>query len=202
MITIIDYGMGNLLSVSKAFENLGFDTLVTQKPEEVLNAKKVVFPGVGHFGKCMENLKKLKLLDSVRDVIDKNVPFLGICVGLQQLFEKSEESETEKGIAIFEGTVNKFKNRTKVPHMGWNQLNIVQDDCPLLKGITSDDYFYFTHSYYVDPSDKNIILSQTDYEGEFVSAIWKGNVFATQFHPEKSQDKGLKIIKNFGEYKA
>jgi glutamine amidotransferase len=211
MIAIIDYGMGNLRSVEKGFLKVGVDVTVTNKPDVVSNAEAVVLPGVGAFKDCMRELTSLELTGAVVDAIKKGKPYLGICLGLQVLFSESEEFGRCKGLDILRGSVVKFdfeerKLRTpnsqlstlKVPHMGWNELNI-QKENPLFKGIPDKSYFYFVHSFYVVPDDKAIVATTTDYGIEFTSSIWKGNIFAVQFHPEKSQTFGLQMLKNFGE---
>ena len=199
-IVIIDYGMGNLLSVDKAFQKLGYQTVVTRDPEVLQRAEKVVFPGVGAFGQCVLNLEKFNLRLCIQDVIKRKVPFLGICLGLQLLFDSSEESPEVQGLGIFKGKVVRFCGNHKVPHMGWNSISFAQEKhCPIFKELKSGDYMYFTHSYYVCPEDPDLSIAFTRYGENFVSAIWKGNVFATQFHPEKSQAVGLKVLKSFGE---
>lgn len=198
-IVIIDYGLGNLLSVAKGFESLGYRSIVTNDPKQILNASKVVFPGVGHIGQCIQNMRSLHLEECIQKVVQKGVPFLGICVGLQMLFDFSDEAPLVQGMSLMKGKVQLFEGEMKVPHMGWNTISIEQSNCPLLKGIVDEDYFYFTHSYYVKPEDSSIVLTKTSYGESFVSSIWKQNVFGVQFHPEKSQKNGLKILKNFGE---
>lgn len=208
MIAIIDYGMGNLRSVQKGFEKAGHSAVVTSDPKTILDASHVVLPGVGAFPDCMRNLEKNDLLDVVPKVIKSGRPFLGICLGLQLLFSESEEFGIHKGLGIIKGRVVKFKTpkpetrgqgvgTLKVPHMGWNTVKIKQRPKPL-EGIDDDSYFYFVHSYYVVPDDEKIIATTTHYGIDFVSGITKDNIFASQFHPEKSQDKGLMILKNFG----
>lgn len=197
---IIDYGMGNLLSVDKAFQKLGYQTVVTRDPDVLQRAEKVVFPGVGAFGQCVLNLEKFNLKSCIQDVIKRKVPFLGICLGLQLLFDSSEESPEVQGLGVFKGKVVRFRGNYKVPHMGWNSISFAQEKhCPIFKELKSGDYMYFTHSYYVCPEDRDLSIAFTRYGENFVSAIWKGNVFATQFHPEKSQAAGLKVLKSFGE---
>ncbi len=202
MIAIIDYGMGNLRSVEKGFEKVGVQVQVTNKPEVVKAADGVVLPGVGAFKDCMGELTNLNLTDAVVGAIKEGKPYLGICLGFQILFSESEEFGHCKGLDIFKGKVPRFpESELKVPQMGWNELNIKQD-CPLLKGIPEKSYFYFVHSYYVAPDDSSIILTTTDYGIEFTSAIWKDNVYGVQFHPEKSQELGLQLLKNFGNIVA
>ena len=178
---------------------MGYSAKVTQNPQEIESSDKVVFPGVGNFEKYLKNLRKNNLIDTIIKVIDMKKPFLGICVGLQLLFEESEESLGEKGLGIYPGQVKRFANAEKVPHMGWNNIKILKPDCPLFKNISEKDYFYFTHSFYVDSKRDDINLCYSEYGSNFISAIWDDNLFATQFHPEKSQKVGLKVLKNFGE---
>lgn len=202
MIAIIDYGMGNLRSVSKAFEAVGHRTVVTRDAEAIVNADHVVLPGVGAFGDCMANLKRYDLVEPIQSTIRSGKPFLGICLGLQLLFAESEEFGPHKGLGIIPGRVRKFALGTalKVPHMGWNQVN-VQRACPLFDGIADGSNWYFVHSYFVDPTDRAVAATTTTYGIPFVSSIWKDNVVACQFHPEKSQAVGLRLIKNFGTWK-
>ncbi|MBM4329816.1 MAG: imidazole glycerol phosphate synthase subunit HisH [Deltaproteobacteria bacterium] len=207
MIAIVDYGMGNLRSVNKAFERVGFQALVTQDPGEVKKASGLVVPGVGAFKKAMENLQEIGLIDPIVDFIESGKPFLGICLGLQLLFSGSEEFGFQRGLGIFQGRVVRFpfsdpaevklKKSLKVPHMGWNALHIHKRP-PALKGIEEGTYFYFVHSYFPVPEDREIVATTTDYGEEFVSSVCRGNLFACQFHPEKSQAAGLKILQNFG----
>jgi len=202
MIAIIDYGMGNLRSVEKGFQKVGVDVTVTNSPVMVGKADAVVLPGVGAFKDCMRELTNLELVDAVADSIKKGKPYLGICLGLQVLFSESEEFGKCRGLDVLRGKVVKFEfnplQTLKVPHMGWNEIKI-QKNSPLFKGISGESYFYFVHSYYVVPEDKSIIATTTDYGIEFTSSIWKDNIFAVQFHPEKSQAVGLQVLKNFGE---
>jgi len=199
MIAIVDYGMGNLRSVEKGFKKVGVEALVTSEPRVVENADAVVLPGVGAFKDCIRNLSDLSLTEAVVTSINKGKPFLGICLGLQVLFSESEEFGTCKGLDIFRGKVVRFKEGLKVPHMGWNTVRIVNRP-PILSDIEDDSFFYFVHSFYVVPEDKEIIATTTDYGTTFTSMVWKDNVFATQFHPEKSQGLGLKILKGFGDF--
>jgi glutamine amidotransferase len=201
MIAIIDYGMGNLRSVEKGFLKVGVDVKVTNKAEDVNDADGVVLPGVGAFKDCMLELKKLELIDAVVNSIKTGKPYLGICLGLQVLFSESEEFGTCRGLDIFRGRVVRFEldnSELKIPQMGWNQVNI-RNNSPLFKEIPDKSYFYFVHSYYVAPDDDSIIGTTTDYGVEFTSAVCKDNVYAVQFHPEKSQTLGLRLLKNFGE---
>jgi len=199
MIAIVDYGMGNLRSVEKGFKKVGVEALVTSEPRVVENADAIVLPGVGAFKDCIRNLSDLSLTEAVVTSINKGKPFLGICLGLQVLFSESEEFGTCKGLDIFRGKVVRFKEGLKVPHMGWNTVRIVNRP-PILSDIEDDSFFYFVHSFYVVPEDKEIIATTTDYGTTFTSMVWKDNVFATQFHPEKSQGLGLKILKGFGDF--
>ncbi len=207
MIAIIDYGMGNLRSVQKAFEKVGFEALVTSDPKVVLEAERIVLPGVGAFRDCIRNLEEGGFIEPILQVIREGRPFLGICLGLQLLFTESEEFGLHRGLDVIPGRVLRFPDgmkegseELKVPHMGWNQLSIKRRP-PALAGIPDGSNFYFVHSYYVKPDDPSVVATTTDYGGDFCSAIWKDNIFATQFHPEKSQEKGLAILKNFGEMK-
>lgn len=200
MIAIVDYGMGNLRSVEKGFQKVGADARVVTDPKEIDDADGVVLPGVGAFMDCMRNLSDLNLTDAVRKAIRKGKPFLGICLGLQVLFSESEEFGTCKGLDIFKGKVLRFPhNELKVPHMGWNSINI-KNRPPILDGVPDGGYVYFVHSFYVEPEDKGIVAATTDYGLEFTSMVWKDNIFAAQFHPEKSQSLGLKILKGFGDF--
>lgn len=202
MIAIIDYGMGNLRSVSKAFEAVGHHAVVTRDAKVIGDASHVVLPGVGAFGECMANIEQNGLVEPIRKAIQSGKPFLGICLGLQLLFMESEEFGAHKGLGIIPGRVRRFKidPSLKVPHMGWNQVNI-QRPCPLFQGIADGDHWYFVHSYVVDPVDRQIAATMTTYGLPFVSSIWRDNVVACQFHPEKSQTIGLRLIKNFGSWK-
>jgi glutamine amidotransferase len=199
VIAIIDYGMGNLRSVQKGLERAGYAAEVTRDPGRIEAAGGVVLPGVGAFGACMANLRAYGLIDTVRRVITRGTPFLGICLGMQLLFEESEEFGPVPGLGIFPGRVVRFLERPdlKVPHMGWNQIR-KQGDLPHLRGIDDGAFVYFVHSYYVVPADPTVTATTTDYGIGFTSAIACDNVFATQYHPEKSQTVGLKILENFG----
>ena len=213
MIAIIDYGMGNLRSVQKGFERMGREAVVTREPHTILDASKVVLPGVGAFPDCMRNLEEYGLIDVVQKSIASGKPVLGICLGLQLLFTESEEFGLSKGLDIIKGKVVRFKGPSfgrgfgagfeslKVPHMGWNSVSIKRRP-PALADVPDNSHFYFVHSFHVVPEDKNVIATTTDYGAEFVSSIWKDNIFATQFHPEKSQALGLSILKRFGEMKG
>ena len=190
--------MGNLRSVAKAFERLGIPAQVTQNSGEISKADKLVLPGVGAFGDAVRNLEQLHLTEPILDFMKKGRPFLGVCLGLQLLFTESEEDGIHKGFGVFPGRVRHFPNGSlKVPHIGWNQVTQSRAGCPLLKGIPDRSYFYFVHSYYADPKDKELMTAKTDYGVPFTSVLWRDNVFATQFHPEKSQKMGLKVLDNF-----
>ncbi|MFN8643522.1 MAG: imidazole glycerol phosphate synthase subunit HisH [Candidatus Binatia bacterium] len=201
MIAIIDYGMGNLRSVQKGFERVGCAAEVTRDAASIARATGVVLPGVGAFGACMDNLRAYGLVDVVRRVVERGTPFLGICLGLQLLFEESEEFGPVPGLGILRGRVVRFRERDdpalRIPHMGWNQIRPRQATAAL-RGIADGAFVYFVHSYYVEPADPGIVATTTDYGGEFVSAIARDNLFACQFHPEKSQHIGLEILRNFG----
>lgn len=198
-IAIIDYGMGNLRSVQKGLERVGFPAEVTRDAARIEAAAGVVLPGVGAFGACMDNLRTYGLIETVRAVINRGTPFLGICLGMQLLFEESEEFGPVPGLGIFPGRVVRFPDTSglKVPHMGWNQIRKLQTP-PHLRGIDDGAFVYFVHSYYVVPADPALTATTTEYGIEFTSAIARDNVFATQYHPEKSQAVGLKILENFG----
>jgi glutamine amidotransferase len=198
MIALVDYGMGNLRSVEKALARVGADVRIISDAKSVLTADAVVLPGVGAFGDCMANLEKAGLTGAIRDFIATKRPFLGICLGFQALFESSEEAAGVRGLAVFPGTVPRFAaNDLKVPHMGWNGLRIERRDCPILQGISDGSYVYFVHSYYCQPKERSLVCGTTEYGIDFCSMLWMDNVYATQFHPEKSQGVGLKMLKNF-----
>lgn len=199
MIAIVDYGMGNLRSVEKGFQKVGVDAKVTSSPKDVENARAVVLPGVGAFRDCIRNLTELSLTEAIAKSIQKGKPYLGICLGLQVLFSESEEFGRCKGLDIFRGKVVRFQISEKVPHMGWNNVKIARRP-PIFSAVPDDSFFYFVHSYYVVPDDKEIVAGTSDYGLTFTSMIWKDNVFATQFHPEKSQSLGLKVLSGFGEF--
>jgi len=197
VITIIDYGAGNLRSVEKAMQFLGYETEVTDDLKKIENAKKLILPGVGAFGEAMDKLKKRGLDTLLKEIKDKQTPFLGICLGLQLLFDYSEESNVE-GLGILKGNIVKIPNvGLKIPQIGWNSIDI--KDCRLLKGIHDKSYVYFVHSYYLDALDKSIVCATVEYGATLDIAVESGNIFATQFHPEKSGDIGLSILKNFAE---
>ena len=199
-IVIVDYGMGNLRNVQRGFERVGFAARVTRSRKEIEGASGIVLPGVGAFKDCMVNLNKYHLTDSIVRSIEKGKPYLGICLGLQILFSESEEFGLHKGLDVVKGRVVKFKpdSEHKVPHMGWNSIEL-KKEVPLLTGIRDGDFFYFVHSYYVVPEREEWTATATQYGILFTSGIWKDNVFAVQFHPEKSQEKGLKILENFAK---
>jgi glutamine amidotransferase len=200
MIAIVDYGMGNLRSVQKAFEKVGHEAVITCDPAVLNRAAKVVLPGVGAFEDAMLELGRRKLIEPVLQAIEADKPFLGVCLGLQLLFERGYENGSHRGLGVLKGEVVRFElpEEFSVPHMGWNQLAIRQRS-PLLTGLEDGEYVYFVHSYYVVPEDSAVIATETDYSGKFCSMISRGNLFATQFHPEKSQAQGLRILKNFAE---
>ncbi len=200
MIAIIDYGMGNLRSVQKGFEKVGHEAVVTSDPVVVGQAEKVVLPGVGAFEDAMAELQRREMVQPVLEAIDSGRPFLGICLGLQLLFDTSYENGTHKGLGVIPGEVVRFElpRKYSVPHMGWNQIDI-QRQAPLLAKIEDQTHFYFVHSYHVVPEDEEVIACRSDYHRPFCSMIWRDNLFATQFHPEKSQSHGLRMLKNFAE---
>ena len=201
MIAIIDYGMGNLRSVHKGFERVGYDALVTRDAARIESARGVVLPGVGAFSACMENLAKWGLIEPIRQVVLAQKPFLGICLGFQLLFSESEEFGKQKGLDLFSGRVTGFQPNEglKVPHMGWNRID-KKKATPFLEGISTGDYVYFVHSFYVAPDDNSVVATTTDYGNAFVSSIATERLFACQFHPEKSQELGLRILANFARF--
>lgn len=220
MIAIIDYGMGNLRSVHKAFAAVGHDAVITREATVLNDASHLVLPGVGAFADCMHNLDRYGLIEPIQKNVKTGKPFLGICLGLQLLFSESEEFGVHQGLNIVRGRVRRFssgqgageqdgqgaggqegRGALKVPHMGWNGLT-VHHPAPPLRNLPAGAEVYFVHSYYVDPSDPSIIATMTDYGGAFVSSIWQENIFACQFHPEKSQAIGLQIIRHFAEWRA
>jgi glutamine amidotransferase len=196
LIAVIDYGMGNLRSVTNALEKLGADAVVTRDKKVISASRAIILPGVGAFGKCIENLEKLELLDFLKETIGEGKQYLGICLGMQVLFESSEEAPGIAGMGVLKGTVPRFTGDIKIPHMGWNNIKIVKET-EILRGIDNSEYFYFVHSYYCSPEDKGIVATTTPYGGEFVSSVQKDNIFACQFHPEKSQRVGLQLLQNF-----
>ena len=198
MITIVDYQMGNLRSVQKAFERVGVNAIISSDPDKIIKSEKLVLPGVGAFGKAVYYLEKLKLKKHIIEMAKKDVPILGICLGIQLLMEESEESPNYNGLGLIPGKVVRFPEGKKIPHIGWNQIEI-KKDVPILKNIPENSFFYFVHSYYAVPQSGNYVITVTDYEGEFPSIIGNKNIFGIQFHPEKSQKYGLEILKNFAE---
>ena len=203
MIAIIDYGMGNLRSVQKAFERVGYEAVVTREVARIESARGVVLPGVGAFSACMENLGRFGLIEPICDIVQRKKPFLGICLGFQLLFSESEEFGRQKGLDLFAGKVVGFdsKERLKVPHMGWNSLQKKKESA-FLEGVSSGEFVYFVHSFYVVPEDASVIATDTEYGSPFVSSIATDSLFACQFHPEKSQEIGLRILLNFGRFVA
>jgi len=221
-VVVVDYGMGNLRSVSKALESLGASARVSSNPRDVEQAEKLILPGVGAFPAAMRELYARKLTEPITTAIAKGTPYLGICLGLQLLFDESDEGEGARGLGVLRGRVRRFSAQggaqLKVPHMGWNQVNRSQrsevpaterggsatkgggrgqNGCPLLKDIPEGSFVYFVHSYYGDPVDRSVVALETDYGGRFASMVWHKNLYATQFHPEKSQAIGLKLLDNF-----
>ncbi len=201
MIAIIDYQMGNLRSVQKGFEKVGYEATITSDRQVLARAEKIVLPGVGAFGDAMAELKRRELVEPIRDAVASGKPFLGICLGLQLLFDVSYEGGTHEGLGIVPGEVVRFNlpAQYKVPHMGWNQLNF-RNPSPLVAGLDDGVYCYFVHSYYVVPRDASVIAAETDYGGPFCSMIRRDKLFATQFHPEKSQQDGLRMLANFAQW--
>jgi glutamine amidotransferase len=199
-IALIDYGSGNLRSVHKALLKVGAQVQIVTKPSELKEASAVVLPGVGAFDDCIQALDKQAMLEASRRFIESGRPFLGICVGYQALFEKSEEfNSCAAGLGVFKGKVVRFANSNglKIPQIGWNQLEIARTDCPLFRGIEPGSYVYFVHSFFPKPLDQSIVATRTTYGETFASSVWRDNVFATQFHPEKSQKIGLQLLSNF-----
>lgn len=204
MIAIVDYGMGNLRSVQKGFERAGFSALISRDPNVLAQAEKIVLPGVGAFADAMAELRRCELVEPLLEAIEQNKPFLGICLGLQLLFEESAEGAEPgapgpRGLGVLPGKVVRFDlpRPWKVPHMGWNQVRI-RHRAPLLTSLEDDAYFYFVHSYYVVPDDPGVVALECDYGGPFCAMVWRDNLFATQFHPEKSQACGLRLLEHFG----
>ena len=198
MLAIIDYGMGNLRSVQKGFEKVGHDAAITSDPAELAAASKIVLPGVGAFEDAIAELRRRELVGPILAAIDAGKPFLGICLGLQLLFDRSYEHGTHEGLGVLRGEVVRFElpREFSVPHMGWNQLAI-RRRAPLLDGLADGTHVYFVHSYFVVPEDESVVAAETDYGGPFCSMVWRENVYACQFHPEKSQSDGLRTLKNF-----
>ena len=203
MIAIIDYDAGNIKSVEKALLLLGQDVVITGDGEEILKADKVILPGVGAFGDAMDNLRRTGLDQVIREVTDRGTPFLGICLGLQLLFERSDEAPGVDGLGILKGEILRIpdKEGLKIPHMGWNSLHL-ENDGRLFRGIEEGAYVYFVHSYYLKASDERIVKASTEYSTQIHASVEKGNVFACQFHPEKSSDVGIQILRNFVELQA
>lgn len=210
MIAIVDYGMGNLRSVHKALERVGVEAQVTADPQEVMDAPKIILPGVGAFRDCMHNLEEFRLLEPVVRSIETGKPFLGICLGLQLLFEESDEFGTHQGMSVLRGKVTRFPEDIQdpdagqpypIPHMGWNTIEI-KKEAPLFAGIEDNSFFYFVHSYYAMPQDPQDIAATTPYGIEFACAVQHDNIHAVQFHPEKSQAVGLQLLRNFGALKG
>ncbi len=200
MIAIIDYGAGNIKSVSKAMKFIGCECVVTRDKDTILNSDGAILPGVGSFGDTMSTMAQYKITDTVTDYIKSGKPFLGICLGLQLLFPESEESPGIRGLSVFDGTITKIPsgNGLKIPHIGWNSIEI-KNGSRLFRGIESNAYVYFVHSYYLKAADRSIVAAKTDYGVSIDAAVESGNVFATQFHPEKSGETGLKILNNFAD---
>jgi len=202
MIALLDYGSGNLRSVHKALLKVGADVQIVQRPEGMRDAGAVVLPGVGAFDDCINAMRKQELLEASREFIKSGKPFLGICVGYQALFERSEEfNSCAAGLGVFGGKVVRFSEThgLKIPQIGWNQLEILKPECPLYRGVAGGSYVYFVHSFFPKPADASIVATRTEYGETFASSVWRDNVFATQFHPEKSQKVGLQLLKNFTE---
>ncbi len=205
MIALLDYGSGNLRSVQKALIHVGADVRLVTGPDGMKDAAAVVLPGVGAFDDCIHALRKQELLEAAREFMGTGRPFLGICVGYQALFERSQEfNSCAAGLGVFPGEVVRFKDEPglKVPQIGWNEISIERGDCPLYRGIPDGSHVYFVHSFFPRPADDSIVATRTDYGGEFASSVWRDNVYATQFHPEKSQTIGLRLLKNFVDLAA
>jgi imidazole glycerol-phosphate synthase subunit HisH len=199
MIAIMDYGIGNLRSVQKAFERIGAEAQLVNTPEGLAGARALVLPGVGAFGDCADHFRAAGFAEPLMESVSAGVPLLGICVGLQLLFDESEEMGHHKGLGLLPGRVRRFAGDLKVPQIGWNQLAWQQEN-PLSAGVPDNSYTYFVHSYYAEPENADHILATTDYGIEYASIVGKDNILATQFHPEKSQDVGLQILSNFVEW--
>ena len=200
MIALLDYGAGNLRSVEKALRFVGGNVRLVQSPDGMKNASAVVLPGVGAFDDCVNAMQRQELLEATREFVGTGRPFLGICIGYQALFERSEEFDSSAtGLGLFAGKVVRFPDghKLKIPQIGWNQIEIVQPECPVFSGVENGSHVYFVHSFYPQPEDDSIAATRTTYGVDFISAVWRENVFATQFHPEKSQKVGLKILENF-----
>jgi glutamine amidotransferase len=206
MIVIVDYQMGNLRSVQKALEHVGQSAIVSSDPANIAAADHLILPGVGAFGDAIDELNNRSLMQPIRDFVESGKPFLGICLGLQMLFEigmegSHQDGQPRRGLEILPGSVERFPPTIglKVPHMGWNQISVQQADCPLLTGIEPTAHFYFVHSYFVAPKNPSDVWLTCDYGSPFCAAVWKDNLFATQFHPEKSQQDGLRMLENFAK---
>ena len=200
MIALLDYGAGNLRSVEKALRFVGGNVRLVQSPDGMKNASAVVLPGVGAFDDCVNAMQRQELLEATREFVGTGRPFLGICIGYQALFERSEEFDSSAtGLGLFAGKVVRFPDgqKLKIPQIGWNQIQIVQPECPVFSGVETGSHVYFVPSFYPQPEDDSIAATRTTYGVDFISAVWRENVFATQFHPEKSQKVGLKILENF-----
>ncbi len=195
-LAIVDYGVGNLGSVGRAFRRLGVDFCLTSEPEEIRSKDLLVLPGVGHFGESMGNLRERGLEPPLREALDRGAKLLGICVGFQMLFEKSEEAPGVPGLGLLPGKVKAFGSELVVPHVGWNQLEALREE-PLLDGVPPGSYFYFLHSYYAIARDERVVWASTEYGGRFCSVAGRGRVAGIQFHPEKSQTLGLRVLSNF-----
>ena len=200
MIAIIDYDAGNLMSVKKALDYLGQESVITRDKDVLLAADKVILPGVGAFSDAMDNLKKYGLVSVIHEIIGKGTPFFGICLGLQLLFEKSDEAPGVEGLCVLKGSINRIPDGEglKIPHMGWNSLEI-EPEAKIFKGISNQAYVYFVHSYYLKATDEDVVAATTEYGVNIHASVEKDNVFACQFHPEKSGAVGLTILKNFAE---
>ena len=201
MIGVIDYGAGNLRSVCNSLKKLSVNSTLIRSPEDIKDISSIIFPGVGSFGDSSEQLKKQRIFDPIKSWLKEDRPFLGICIGFQMLFEKSDESPNSGGFGIIPGKVVRFpeENLLKVPHMGWNEIKFENSSDPIWQGIKTSTHFYFVHSYYPEPLESNSVSSITSYGLEFASSVRCGNIFGTHFHPEKSQAAGLKLISNFLE---
>ena len=198
MIAIVDYGIGNLRSVQKALEYIGLEGTITSDKESILNSQGIILPGVGAFPDAMDNLKAEGLDIILKKAKDEDKPILGICLGMQLLFDESDEIRVCKGLGFIPGRIKKLYGKVKIPHMGWNSLNIVNDN-PIVKGIKEEDYVYFVHSFYSEMGFKEDLIAECSYGIQVPAVVGRGNVYGTQFHPEKSGDVGIQILKNFGE---
>ena len=203
MISVVDYDAGNIKSVEKALQSLGEDVVITRDKDEILSSDHVILPGVGSFGDAMNKLKEYRLINTIYDVVDKGIPFLGICLGLQLLYENSEESPGVAGLGILKGNILRIPSSPglKIPHMGWNSL-IIKDNATLFNGIKDNPYVYFVHSYYLKAADDKEVAATTEYSVNIHASVEKDNIFACQFHPEKSSTVGLAILRNFVNLKA